>query len=325
MPQWDMPPAELEAYRSDFREPDDFDEFWARTMAEARSHPLDLATQPVDAALPLLDIDDVTFSGFGGHRIRAWFLRPRGATGLPVVVGFQGYGGGRGLSHEWTMLPCAGYAHLVVDTRGQGSGHRVGATADPIGSGPHVAGFLTSGIRSREQVYHRRVLTDAARAVEAAAALPGIDPSRIVTSGASQGGAMSLAASVLSADLPNPPVAAFIDVPFLQDIGRAIRIVSTGPTREIAAYLRAHIDAEAEVARTLGYLDGLAFAARARIPASYSVGLMDDVCPPSTVYASFNRYAGPKHIDVYPFAGHEGGGAHQHARQLRYLREMLPD
>ena len=38
----------------------------------------------------------MTFSGFGGDPIRAWFLRPRAATGpLPCLVTYIGYGGGR--------------------------------------------------------------------------------------------------------------------------------------------------------------------------------------------------------------------------------------
>lgn len=323
MPQWDMPREQLEAYRSDYVAPDDFDAFWARTLAETRAHDLDVVLEPADAGLSTVAVDDVTFSGFGGHRIRAWYVRPRGSEGLPVVVTFQGYNGGRGLPHEWTLLPSAGFAQLVVDSRGQGSGHRVGDTPDPVGSDPHAAGFVTQGIRSPETVYHRRLFTDAARAVEAAAELPGADPSRIVTFGASQGGAMSLVASVLAGDLPHPPIAAFVDVPFLQDLGRTIRVVPGGAASEVTAYLRAHLDAEDDVRRTLGYLDGLAFAERARIPAYYSVGLMDDVCPPSTVYASYNRYAGPKRIDVYPFAAHEGGAVFHQSRQLRYLRGLF--
>ena len=37
----------------------------------------------------------------------------------------------------------------------------------------------------------------------------------------------------------------------------------------------------------------------------FSVGLMDDVCPPSTVFASYHHYAGPKDITVYAYNGHE--------------------
>jgi cephalosporin-C deacetylase len=43
---------------------------------------------------------------------------------------------------------------------------------------------------------------------------------------------------------------------------------------------------------------------------------MDEVCPPSTVFAAFNHYAGPKEIEVYPFNGHENGESIQVERKM---------
>ena len=63
--------------------------------------------------------------------------------------------------------------------------------------------------------------------------------------------------------------------------------------------------------------------ARASVPALFSVALMDPVCPPSTVFAAFNAYGGPAEIDVFPFNGHEGGGAVQWERQARFVRSHL--
>ena len=50
---------------------------------------------------------------------------------------------------------------------------------------------------------------------------------------------------------------------------------------------------------------------------------MDEVCPPSTVYAAYNRYAGPKRITVWPYNGHEGGGPFQVREQIAFLAEHL--
>lgn len=141
--------------------------FWAGTLAQARAHDLDLRLVPEDAGLPVFDVDDVTFNGFGGAPIKGWYLRPRGGTRLlPCVVEFVGYGGGRGLPAESLVWPAAGYAHLVIDTRGQGSQRRSGDTADPSpGNGPHAGGFLTLGVEHRGDYYYRRVFTDGVRAV----------------------------------------------------------------------------------------------------------------------------------------------------------------
>jgi cephalosporin-C deacetylase len=78
-----------------------------------------------------------------------------------------------------------------------------------------------------------------------------------------------------------------------------------------------------EVFRTLSYFDGTNFAARANAPALYSVALMDNTCPPSTVFASYNHYAGPKEINVHPYNGHEGGGAFNEPAHLEFIRKRL--
>ena len=55
------------------------------------------------------------------------------------------------------------------------------------------------------------------------------------------------------------------------------------------------------------------------MPALFSVGLMDIVCPPSTVFAAYNHYAGPKEIRVWPFNGHEAGTLDQVHERFRFL------
>jgi len=250
---------------------------------------------------------------------RRGFLRPAGASGqLPCVVTYEGYGGGRGLPQDWLFWPAAGASVLVVDNRGQGSGFRVGATADDAPpSGPHTSGFLTLGIESPETYYYRRLFTDAVRGVEAARSLPEVDTARVVVTGISQGGGMSLAVAGLVDDL----AAVMPDIPFLCDIARACTITDANPYRELRLWLRMHRDATEAALRTVSFADGLHFAPRASAPALFSVGLMDECCPPSTVFGAYNRYAGPKEIDVLEYAGHEVGPDHA-LRKLAFLRRL---
>jgi cephalosporin-C deacetylase len=112
------------------------------------------------------------------------------------------------------------------------------------------------------------------------------------------------------------------DVPFLCHYRRATQLIDTMPYGEITRYLKIHREHVDAVFRTLSYFDGVNFAARARVPALFSVGLMDDICPPSTVYAAFNQYQGPKKIEVYEFNNHEGGATHQRLRQVEFLRRL---
>ncbi|GGQ07707.1 acetylxylan esterase [Streptomyces roseolilacinus] len=321
MARFDLPLDELRTYRSSSVEPEDFDAFWAETLEEVRSHPLGARFEPVDTGLATVEVHDVTFAGFGGHPVKGWFVIPAGVTEpVPVVVEFVGYGGGRGLPHTHLLWASAGFAHFVMDTRGQGSGWAGGDTPDPVGSGPAVPGFMTRGVEDPSAYYYRRVFTDAVRAVEAARSHPLADASRTAVTGTSQGGGITLAVAGLVPDL----AAVAPDVPFLCDFPRATTVTDRHPYREIGQYLKTHRGRVERVARTLAYFDGVHFAARATAPALFSAALEDLTCPPSTVFAAFNAYApDDKRIEVYAFNDHEGGEAYQQAAQLRWLPGRL--
>ena len=317
----DMDLEELADYVPARTEPEDFAAFWADTLASARSHPIDAAFEPVETALSTVLVEDVTFRGYRGQPIKGWMLRPAAATGpLPTIVEYVGYGGGRGLHFERLLWASAGYAHFIMDTRGQGASWSVGDTPDDFaeGSGPAYPGVMTRGILSPETYYYRRLYTDAARAVEAARAHPFVDPQRVVVHGGSQGGGMAIAVGGLVGDVAG----VLTDVPFMQHIQHATEMTDGFPYKEIGNFCKTHRDKVEQVFRTVSYFDGLNFAARATAPALYSVGLMDDICPPSTVYASYNHYAGPKEIRVYAYNGHEGGQAHHTPAALAFARAV---
>jgi cephalosporin-C deacetylase len=210
-----------------------------------------------------------------------------------------------------------------MDTRGQGSAWLHGDTPDPEpeGTNPHFPGFMTRGVLSPHTYYYRRVFTDGVRAVEAARSHPAIDADRIAITGGSQGGGITLAVAGLE---PSVKVA-LPDVPFLCMYRRATQLINTNPYAEISAYLKTHRDKVEQVFNTLSYFDGLNFAARAKASALFSVGLMDETCPPSTVYAAYNHYTGPKQIRTYEYNNHEGGGIFQQEEKVRFLDKFWPE
>ncbi len=319
MPHFDLPLAQLREYHAEHEAPADFDDFWRTTLAESRALGWEPRVEEVDNGLAIVRTSDVTFAGFAGEPIRAWWHRPADGPVHGVVVEFLGYSMGRGLAHQQESWPLAGYAHLVVDSRGQGwVQHHPGDTADPHGSDPAAPGMLTRGIGSPETSYYRRLYTDAALALDAARELGSDLP--IAVKGASQGGGLSIAAAALG----EGAVAALPDVPFLCDFPRAISLVASHPYGQVAQYLASHRDRVDATLRTLSYLDGVHLAARAAAPSLFSVALMDETCPPSTVFAAFNAWSSPdKAIEVYPFNGHEGGSAHHRSAQRDWLAGHL--
>lgn len=323
MPFFDLPLEQLQTYRPPRDEPADFDAFWQQTLEEVRQQPLNPIFAPADFGLASVETFDVTFSGYGGQPIKGWLQIPRHPAregALPCVVEYLGYGGGRGFPTDWLLWSSAGYAHLVMDTRGQGSAWLKGDTADPEpdGANPHYPGFMTRGILRPTTYYYRRVFADAVRAVEAARAHPAVDGTRIAVTGGSQGGGIALAVSGLLPTLQ----AVMADVPFLCHYRRATEITDANPYQEIARYLMTHRDKESAVFTTLAYFDGVNFAARAQAPALFSAGLMDEICPPSTVFAAYNHYAGPKEMRVWRYNNHEGGGAYQVQEKIKFLRSL---
>jgi cephalosporin-C deacetylase len=319
MPLTDLPYSQLVDYRAEIAPPADFDDFWEKTLAQARAHDAEPELTLVqDTFLATVDVFDVRFPGWNGEPVAAWLVLPAGADEpLPVIVKFIGYTGGRGLPVEHLLPPSAGYAHLVVDSRGQGQ-----ATPDHgEGSGTQwVEGFMTRGIEDPHHHYYRRLMTDCVRAVDAVERLPQIDPSRIIVTGGSQGGGLTLAVAGLA---PDKIAAALPDVPFLCHYRRGADISSEGPYLEIVKYLRSHSRQMAErTFATLNYFDGVHFASRACAPALFSVGLMDPICPPSTVYAAYHHYAGPREMTVWEFADHGGGYSSAPVVQLSWLYEQ---
>jgi cephalosporin-C deacetylase len=322
MPWFDLPLDQLREYRTETAEPPDLDPWWQQRLAQSRvsARPTALTRYEADIYAPV-EVYDAEFSGAEGDRIRAWYIRPAGADGpTPAVVKFIGYGGGRGLPAEHVLLPALGYAVFVMDTRGQGGRWTTGATGDPPSdpaAGPENARVMTRGITRPEGYYYTRLFTDAVLAVEAASELAGAP--RVAVSGASQGGALALASAALA---PQAVAVCHADVPFLCDIQRGITIGPDAPYTEVPEFLAHNVDLIPAALETLRYVDCALLARRITARCLVSVGLMDTVCPPSTVFAAYNEITAGKDIAVHPFTGHEVPTAHVE-RQLRHLKDFL--
>lgn len=306
----------LRAYRSTQELPDDFAAFWRDTLVEARQAASARSTTatPVPTPLRAIDVLDVTFPGFGGDPVRAWLRLPRHRDGLlPAVVHFTGYGAGRGHAIDDLTWAAAGYAHLVMDTRGQGDG---GTPDGPWGDG---TGYLTRGLADPAGYYYRRVFTDAALAVDAVRRLPGVDPGRVAVLGNSQGAGIALAAGYLADDV----AAVLAQAPFLADVPGALALGAQGPYRELADLFARDRPRRERALATLRYADVVNFARLARVPAWFSCGLADDVTPPQTVFAAHNEYAAQHDIAVWPNNGHDAGGSLDRLGALDVLGRVL--
>ena len=321
MAHFDLPLDQLRTYSPSVEEPDDFDAFWSARLEDASVYPIDVTVESAGDLIQSAEVLDLRFSGHGGDRIAAWLYVPSGlADRTPVVVEYVGYGGGRGRPIDWLRWSSVGYPHLVVDSRGQGGGWRSGDTPDPGDHGePGSRGFVTRGLSDPRDHYYSRLFIDVARAVEAVGEIDGLAGRPVVLSGASQGGALALAAASLS----QQGSVVLADVPFLSDFRRAVAITDSAPYSEIRGYCATYPDRVDSVFRTLSYFDVVNHVRRVTVPSLFSVGLMDEVTPPSTVFAAFNSLGGDGRIEVYEFNEHEGGGSLHFEKQVAFVREHL--
>lgn len=331
----DMTLEEARRYVPDRPEPTGFRAFWERTLDEHDGIDLDPRITCYDNRQRLVDTYDVDFAGYAGMRVSAWLHVPAGASGgLPLVVQYQGYSSSRGVPLA-TPFVGAGYAHLVVDPRGQGWAHpnivENSPDAGPWG-GSGAPGFMTPNLSNPDDHYFRRLYVDAFRALQVGLGLDLVDPGRVVVQGHSQGGAQAIAVSGLAAMRGVGLTASFVDAPFLCDIRRALDVATGGPYLEVVAYLRSHPHLVGRALGTLGLFDNLHLARYAADPAYFSVAMMDPVCPPSGCWAAYNlwgelsprgRQGTPKQMAVYPFAQHSAGEDVQTWNQLGVMERLL--
>lgn len=320
MPILDMPLEELWAYKPELDEPADFDSWWAAQLATLPEHTPLLEDREVAAPFPLIRVRELVFAGADGAPIHALLTTPT-LCDVPVagVVQAVGYGGGRGLPGQVPWYALAGYAHLIVDPRGQGADWAVGDTPDPGSSGAHASGWLTDGVTSPDRYYYRRTILDTVAAIRLIRDLDGVDAGRVACVGGSQGGGLTLAAASLDGNVQ----AACVDSPFITHIPRALHVAGDGPYLELVRFLAVRPDLEAATMRTLSYIDGANFAQRLAAPTLFSTGLLDPVCPTSTCFAAYNVCQADKRLDVYPYGGHEGGGHRQVLAHAQWLKEHL--
>ena len=225
------------------------------------------------------------------------------------MVEYIGYGGGRGEPYEWLLWASAGYAHLVMDTRGQGGTWQGGDTSDidESGTGSQAPGVMSRGILDPATYYYRRLMTDAVLAVDAARDMPIVDASRIAVIGGSQGGGLALTVAGLAEGLAG----AIVDVPFLTHFRRALEVTDENPYGEIAPVPPDPSPRGGAVFRTLSYFDGATSPPARRCRRCSRSGWRTTSrrrrrCSPRTTSTP-----GPKEIRVWPFNGHEAP-SHEH-------------
>ena len=286
--------------------PDDFDAFWTAKKAKLAAVPMNPVLTPVKMPDATVECFDVQIPCVGPRPVSGYFARPVGETpkSLPAIL--HVHGAGVGSSNLYAAVSGANSKYLSMDINAHGIPNGKPNTYYKDLSDGELKGYPTFGRDDCEKCYFLGMFLRLTRALEFLTSQPEWDGKILMVEGGSQGGGQSLAAAGL--DRRVTFIAA--GVPAICDhSGKAIRRINGWP--KLVPDKDGKPDPQSlQAAR---YFDAMNFATRAKAEAIVSVGLIDNVCPPSSVYATYNNLPGKKQIVIEPLMGHSSSPKIQNA------------
>ena len=303
MPALDFSLEKLKTYRGISPCPEDIDEYWTAALRELDSHDFEISLKESSFQTDFAECFDLTFTGLGGAEVYAKYLRPRGSTERhPAILEFHGYHGNSGDWSDKLKYTAAGFCVAALDCRGQGGGSR-----DRIDvAGPTLQGHIIRGLEDGpEHLMYRYLFMDTVQLARIVMSFSEVDENSVGATGASQGGGLTLACAALE---PRIKYAAPV-YPFLSDYKRVWDMdLDLDAYKELRTYFRQydpHHLREEEIFTTLGYIDVKNLAKRIKAKVLMGITLLDNICPPSTQFAVFNRIVSEKRYSLYYDYGHE--------------------
>jgi cephalosporin-C deacetylase len=292
--------------------PDDFDSFWAAAKKE-------LAAIPIDAQLvkseklsnDKVSCYQITLANVGGKRIHGWLSVPDGKGPFPAILTVPGAGVSGISPDKGHALAGALSMNIII--------HDLPVDETPEFYQKQAAGPLKDyrdiGMDDKDKNYYRAVILGCVRCIDYLVSRPDFNGKDLAVTGGSQGGALTLITSGLDprVTLAAPAVAAMCD-----HSGKAFGRISGWPHW----LMRVPEDKAKKVLETSAYYDAVNFARKFKGKSLHSVGFIDTVCAPTTVYAAFNVHPAPKVMISNPLMGHSTDAHWLKAREDFFKKNM---
>lgn len=291
---------EMLTYRGRQEVPNDFDDFWDKLLTATPLTDYELIEQ--NFGLKSVMCYQLRFQSPKGSTVFAKCLFPKQVSPCSVVFYFHGY---QGQSPDWTeglKYTAEGMGAVFMDLPGQaGQSRENGNYTGMMVKGQVIRGMLDG----TKELFYTDVYRSIVQMIDIVASFDWVDEQELYSYGASQGGALALIASALS---PKIKKTATI-YPFLSDFKRVLELqVKTEAYDELFRYFKfsdPFHQTEEAVLSALSYIDVKNFAHRITCPVLFVTGLEDDVCPPSTQFAIYNRLTTTKSHHIMPDYGHD--------------------
>ncbi len=279
--------------------PEDFDAFWAEQKANLARIPMEPVLTPVTNSTPGVEVFDLQIPCLG-NPVSGYFSRPLKARkkSLPAILNLHGAGvaSARPGNASWSLR---GKGMLALDINAHGIANGQPAEFYQTLAQGELKNYQHFGIRSRETNYFKGMFLRVLRALDFLAAQPEWDGKTLIIFGTSQGAFQAFAGAALDSRV------SFLcaGVPAGCDhTGFAAKRVNGWPK---FVSLQADGTPDLLLADEVRYFDNVNYATRIKTRgAAVTVGLVDQICPPTGIYAAYNTLSVPKKMHVDPLANH---------------------
>ncbi len=291
--------------------PKDFDEFWNAKKQQVSAIPMNPIMKQIKAKQPNVQLYDVTIACLG-LPVMGYYAKPKTADkeSCPAILFFRGAGvkpAIRGIAISYAQK---GFLAFSINALGIENGkpksyyRKLAATT--------YKKYMYIGRDNRDKCFFTGMFLRAYRALAFLKSRDEWDKKNLIVYGSSQGGAQAIAAAYLDKNV----TFLFAGVPAMCNLSGSIpgwpRLV---PIDKNGKYNQT-------VLNVSKYVDCVNFASKTYIPALFTVGFVDNTCRPTSVYAAYNSYAGPKEIINEPTMGHAILKRHKHIALKKILASL---
>ena len=269
--------------------PADFDAFWASKIKMIESIPAEPVVTPGESGKEGVEYATIRLNNIQGSHVYGQLAKPAREGKFPAVLILQ-WAGVYPLQKSWAVERAA-QGWLVLDIEAHDfPGDMPQAFYDALPA--MIQRYPTIYNDDRERSYFLRMFLGDYRALEYLAGRPDWDGKILVATGGSMGGMQSFALAGL-----NPKVThVIVDVPAGSDTN---------------GVLHGHHECypnwdstKPKVMQTALYFDPVNFASRIHATCLVSMGFIDNVSTPTSIWTTFNQIAGPKEAVPLVYAAH---------------------
>jgi len=275
--------------------PDDFDIFWDAQKQKLASIPMEPVLTPVESHRDGIEVYDLKLNCLESIApVSGFFAKPKGAQPKSLPAMMRVHGAGIWSASRGEAIAGAEMGMLTVDINAHGVANEKPREYYAELEQTLLKGYSHRGRHDRESCYFFGMYMRMVRAMNFLCEQPEWDGQVLIVKGVSQGGAQTIAAAGLDSrvSIIGAGVPALCNQP--------------GPVSGWPWLVPYHNGKpDPKILQASRYFDPVNFAARTNAEAVFSVGFVDTVCPPSTVYMAYNNIRGEKQIVNKPLMGHE--------------------